>query len=209
MMLDDVRGYNSYMPGNCILCSCPLGSVRDITKIPIFDPFNDPETAELGVYINQYVHRDCWCLWESRDLIAKAVIEQNTEFVGAKQFVKDEHVAAWGFERDSIEFSHGCILLPRSSLIFKNTMDYDVTDCQIRGRTANITFLLDTIKSGKLLPNTLVQQPQGYGLPDMDIECFDYFDDYLEVLITSAHRYGMNYSCFIFKDDIDSIRNLY
>ena len=208
-MIDSInKSHDSYNPGKCILCGSTLGSIRNLTKIPIFDPFESAEVAGLGGYIGQIVHRDCWYLWEKRDLIAKTVIDQNTQFSSATQFVKSDYVGAWGFLKESIDFSHGCISLPRSSLVFKNIMGYDVDSCDIRGRTVNIMSLLDIIKAGRLIPNAEIQQASIKEIPDMFIKCYDYIDDYLEVSIMSKNRMGMNYDCFIFKADIDLLKYL-
>ncbi len=205
---NDIRGFDKIKSGNCILCNKPLGIIRHIHKIPIFDPSINTETKGLTQYINQFIHHDCWYLWDERDIIAKVCVEQTkASYIDAKQLVEGEFVAAWGYFNSDIEFSHGSIFLPRSSLLFNNIMGLDVRDCEIRGRTSNLCQLLDVIKSNKLSPGFKTTIDSLEGNPDLNIRCYDFVSGlFLEVELTSTHKYGINCTCFLLKDDIDLIQ---
>src|SRR5262249_23323642 len=129
---------DDYEPGRCMLCNTPLGLLRGLTRVPIFEPTEEPARS-LAQFIKWPLHRDCWELWEYRDYIAElAVCTKAGEFSGARILAWGLHVGAWGHASDDIHFAHGSIFLPRSSMYFNRLFGVDVEACEIRARTPNL-----------------------------------------------------------------------
>jgi hypothetical protein len=203
--------FYNYSPGTCIICNRIFDN-SSTTKIPIFD-WKDNTLRfidlDLSQYINATVHLDCWYLWEHRDIISNASIRYNfpKNNYNLKILKQNEYLLATGIENDNIDFAHGRILLPRSSMLLRDSEISSFLD--VRGRTVNVLFLLKIIECGYLYPGNEIKQDTLKHEPNLLVKCLDYVEDYfLEVhLYSTKMSIGMNYDCFIFKDDIELIKS--
>jgi hypothetical protein len=196
----------SYEPGSCFLCGTPLGAIGGLTRVPIFWP-TDELGQELARYIKMATHHACWESWEFRDFIAEMAIRTKAdEFRKARVLALGRHVGAWSHGGHDINFAHGTIFLPRSSMIFDNLLGPDVEACEIRGRAPNLDEILKLIKDGRLAPGFRYAHPRQGQVPGLEIACHQSDGDSLKVIFASPHKHGINLSCRLLLDDLDQLR---
>lgn len=200
--MEERRGFKTYIPSVCTICEEPLNSLRENTLIPVLNKIITHGRFEKISILEGYAHRDCWYLWEHRDVVARKAIEDYQPMFGSSNIIiNGEFAVAWEGKYNT---SCGGIFLPRSSMIYSVDRGQEVSYFNIVGEIKNIKFILKILTEHDLKPNQIFESTKEFG-PKMFIECYDYVDDYyLEVYMHSSS--GMDYDCFIFNEDIEVLK---
>lgn len=192
--------------GICYLCGEPLGLKRHTMRIPIFDPFTQGH-EELTEYINKAVHQECWDLWDEADtLAALATLVKASEYIDGLVLAQSRFSGAWGYFYEDVDFSHGVLLFARSSKVFTIFGPY-VGACEIGGRTANLAAIVDLVGAGQLVPGFQQVIPAKDGVPALQVQCYGYENDRLEVQFTSSKSRGLDLTCFLRLDDLQDMQD--
>lgn len=199
------RGFDDEW-GVCYLCGGPLGRQRDVMRVPIFDPLTQGY-KDLAEYIGAAVHQICWDLWEEADTIAQLAIQvKSNEYHHGLTLAQSKFSGAWGYVYQEVDFSHGVLFFARSSKVF-TIFGPSVGACEIRGRTANLAAIVDMVEADQLVPGFQQVIPAKNGVPDLQVQCYGYENDRLEVQFNGAYKQGLDLTCFLRLDDLQDMRN--
>jgi hypothetical protein len=198
------------MPEQCSSCKLPILSISEQTRVPFFKADSDA-AKKLLTYIKKPMHRECWKKWEHMDLVASLAVRWEARRgtgQDRKLILVTQHSVAWGQESEQIAFSHGTLCLPRSTMIVKLMYGDDGDSCTISSRLANILYLVNMIRNGRMVPGKSETRPAVGALPDLHVSCGTPDQGFLPVILSSGGlKYGLDQRVFLNYEDLAEIGN--
>lgn len=174
---------------------------------PIFDGYLLSGHPELSRYVNKAMHQPCWDAWAGADTLACLAVKQKAaEFQASITLAQGEFTGAWGYVHGEAASSFGALLFARSSKISLALAPY-VGTCEIRGWTTNLLALVGMVEADLLMPGFQRAVPAKDDVPDLQVQCYDYKDNRLEVQLTSTSDKGLDETCFLRLDDLQDMRD--
>ncbi len=194
--------------GKCIICGEILGSLDRLIRIPPFNTFKHPCGSEIKKMLMMVVHTDCWLVWDNRDWVAsRYILSKAEEYSDSSASMWNEFCGFWGYIHPDINRSHGSLVLSRSSLRFENLFGEDIKCFDIRGRTPVLHEFLKASWNGELRPHNKFILKNSNIITE--VCCGQMTESYLLVSFNSkSKKFGLNYNCNFFDEDIVTLREL-
>lgn len=138
-------------PGICSICSSGFENLKNIYKVPVFDPSEAKDPMAVSGLIGRYFHTDCWRSHELFPAITSLTIKTlDNEFNPEDKIFSNEKISFWCRKKSDYEFQNGALYLSCSSFIFQNIMGADIEGSIIRGHKLELEALISFISNDNL-----------------------------------------------------------